>query len=276
MSNAVLDGSSVTDSAENSSTEDEEWTKMKSMITDQLDNVTANLDDLRRNGCLESIAFQIERGDRCPSARLISWYLAMLEVEYCSRKEVSKKLNHMFKTHTSSKNKSFVLETHISRSGRPLDACDYRLTISRLEGKTELSVVERQELWLAKKNIRNEDALARKKKEEEMTRAQSAPNLSRSKQSYRTRSHESSVVLAVANGRAPTEKKVKSSRASMSDGRKPPPPATKRASIPDPTRSLSNITNNTMRDTRVKNLRTKKKRPPISDIFSMNSDGKKY
>lgn len=276
MSNALLDASSATtDLTENSSTEDEEWTSMKSMITDQLDNVTANLDDLRRTGCLESIAFQIERGDRCPSARLISWYLAMLEVEYCSRQEVSKKLANMFKMHNSSKHKSFVLETHISRAGRPLNSCDYRLTINRLEGKAGLSVTERQELWLAKKNIRNEDALARKKKDEEMARAQSAPNLSRSRQSYRTRSQESSVVHAAANGRDPTVKKAKSSAASISDGRKPPA-ATKGASIPDPTRSLSNITNNVLRDTIVKNVKKKKKkRQPISDIFSMNSEGKR-
>jgi len=274
MSNEVLDASSATtDLTENSSTEDEEWTNMKSMITDQLDNVTANLDDLRRNGCLESIAFQIERGDRCPSARLISWYLAMLEVEYCSRQEVSKKLANMFKMHNSLKHKSFVLETHISRAGRPLDSCDYRLTISRLEGKADLSLMERQELWLAKKNIRNEDALARKKKDEEMARAQSAPNLSRSRQSYRTRSQES-VVHAAANSHAPSVKKAKSSAASISDGRKPPA-ATKRASIPDPTRSSSNITNNALRDTRVKNVKKKRKRQPISDVFSMNSEGKK-
>ena len=52
---------------------DDEWEKMKSMISDQLDNVTSDLNELRENGSLETIAQMITRGDTCPSARLQAW-----------------------------------------------------------------------------------------------------------------------------------------------------------------------------------------------------------
>ena len=35
---------------------DDQWEKMKSMISDQLDNVTSSLDELRESGSLETIA----------------------------------------------------------------------------------------------------------------------------------------------------------------------------------------------------------------------------
>lgn len=57
----------------------EEWEKMKSMISDQLDNVTSSLNELRENGSLDTISQMIKRGDTCPSARLQAWYV-------CARK----------------------------------------------------------------------------------------------------------------------------------------------------------------------------------------------
>jgi hypothetical protein len=246
MNMSIEEDCSSIDLTKNASSEDDEWSRMKLMITNQLDNVTANLDDLRKKGCLESIAFQIERGDRCPSARLISWYLAMLEVEFSSRSEVSKKLHNMFETHSSAKNKkSFVLETHISRAGRALDASDYKSTVERLEGKTNLSIVERQDLWLAKKNIKNEEAKTRKKQAE--VRAQSAPILDRSRQSYTT-----------------TIRREREPRRTMTSSRRPP-------TVSNVTRSLSNITNKTIKGTTVQEKgKSKKTRQPISDPF-MNS-----
>lgn len=231
--------------------EDEEWGCMKLMITDQLDNVTANLDDLRKKGCLESIAFQIERGDRCPSARLISWYLAMLEIEYCSRQEVGKKLHNMLQMHSTSKIKSFVLETHISRGGRPLEASDYRSVVEKLESKQNLSITERQDLWLAKKNIRNEEAVIRKKEAEEKVRAQSAPNLERSRQSYKLSANKRQT--------EPLHRpKSRISTASAADSRKPP-------AIPNSARSLNNITNK--KNSTQTTVKKTKKKQPVSDPF---------
>ena len=241
--------------------EEDEWSRMKLMITDQLDNVTANLDDLRKKGCLESIAFQIERGDRCPSARLISWYLAMLEVEYCSRKDVIKKLDHMFQIHSNSNSKkSFVLDTHISRTGKPLGASDYRCIVEKLEGKTNLSIVERQDLWLAKKNIRKEEAIVKKKDAEEKIRAQSAPNLDISRNSYRG---------ATSDQKRNPAQKPQSRVSTVESNTKPP-------AIPNPSRSLSNITNRrsaqstTLKDSQAtKHTKKTRIRKPISNPFSI-------
>jgi hypothetical protein len=254
MSDSIVEEASLSpDFTNKASMEDEEWETMKLMITDQLDNVTANLDDLRKKGCLESLAFQIERGDRCPSARLISWYLAMLEIEYCSRKEVGKKLDHMFQLHSTSKMKSFVLETHISRGGRPLEASDYRSIVEKLEAKQNLSITERQDLWLAKKNIRNEEAVIRKKEAEEKVRAQSAPNLERSRQSYKLTANKREI--------EPLHRpKSGISTASAVDGRKPP-------AIPSSTRSLTNITNKKNATESTVKVNKTKKRQPISDPF---------
>lgn len=52
---------------------DAEWAQMKNLISDQLDNVTSSLDELRQNGSLETIAQMIKRGDSSPSARLQAW-----------------------------------------------------------------------------------------------------------------------------------------------------------------------------------------------------------
>lgn len=54
---------------------DEEWEKMKVMISDQIDNVDASLTELKENGSLETIAQMIKRGDKIPSARLQAWYI---------------------------------------------------------------------------------------------------------------------------------------------------------------------------------------------------------
>lgn len=257
-SNTAEEIATATESTVNNPMEEDEWLRMKLMITDQLDNVTANLDDLRKKGCLESIAFQIERGDRCPSARLISWYLAMLEVEYCSRKDVNKKLDHMFQIHSNSNSKkSFVLETHISRTGKPLGVSDYRSIVEKLEGKTNLSMAERQDLWLAKKNIRNEEAVKEKKDAEEKIRAQSAPNLDISRKSYRA--------VAVDHKRKPAQRP----QSRVESNAKPP-------AIPNPSRSLSNITNRrSVQSTTKKDVQLRKPtkktrtRKPISDPFSI-------
>jgi len=55
---------------------DEEWEKMKAMISDQFDSVDANLNELKENGSLDSIAQMIKRGDNIPSARLQAWYVS--------------------------------------------------------------------------------------------------------------------------------------------------------------------------------------------------------
>jgi len=52
---------------------DSEWASMKSMISDQLDNVTTNLEELRSNGSLETIGHMIARGDKCPNVRVYAW-----------------------------------------------------------------------------------------------------------------------------------------------------------------------------------------------------------
>jgi hypothetical protein len=240
---------------------DHEWEQMKQMINDQFDLVTTNLEELRKKGCLESIAHQIERGNRCASARLICWYLAMVEVEYCSRQEVSKKLDHMFQCHKNAKKASFVLETHVSRAGRLLNASDHQSTINDLEGKENLSLVQRQELWLAKKSIRQEEAQSRKREAEEKVRAQSAPNMNRSKQSFKTRRPQAVIGQNVT-------KRTTTPTGSIPDVYKRPP-TSKHNSFPDPTRSLSNITNKASEKAAVKPLRTqKKKKKPISDIYA--------
>jgi len=52
---------------------DTEWQNMKTMISDQLDNVTTNLEELRSNGSLETIGHMIARGDKCPNVRVQAW-----------------------------------------------------------------------------------------------------------------------------------------------------------------------------------------------------------
>ena len=52
---------------------DSEWASMKAMISDQLDNVTSNLEELREKGSLETIAQMIQRGDSRPTARIQAW-----------------------------------------------------------------------------------------------------------------------------------------------------------------------------------------------------------
>jgi hypothetical protein len=66
----------------NMAVSDEEWEKMKSMISDQIDSVDASLNELKDNGSLETIAQMIKRGDKIPSARLQAWYVSMLKRYY--------------------------------------------------------------------------------------------------------------------------------------------------------------------------------------------------
>jgi len=52
---------------------DDEWARMKGMISDQLDHVTSNLEELRESGSLAAIDQVIRRGDSFPTARLQAW-----------------------------------------------------------------------------------------------------------------------------------------------------------------------------------------------------------
>eukprot|EP00986_Skeletonema_menzelii_P020969 scaffold32821_cov137-Skeletonema_menzelii.AAC.1 len=66
---------------------DEDWDVMKAMISTHIDSIPKDVtvESLRKRGSLECIAQQIKRGDDNPSARLQSWYLAMLEIEVTSK-----------------------------------------------------------------------------------------------------------------------------------------------------------------------------------------------
>ena len=184
---------------------DEEWEKMKVMISDQIDNVDASLTELKENGSLETIAQMIKRGDKIPSARLQAWYHGMLEVEYCNRPQlVNQKLQYMYRTHASNDAPmSFVIDTTLTapssanedwkrRGGRPLESAES--IVARLEAKDDLSVLERQELWLAKKNLKTEtlkSIIAAQKLEE---RAKTAPDLSQSRKTFRDLENKKKIV----------------------------------------------------------------------------------
>ena len=115
----------------------------------------------------------------------------MLEAEYCNRPQlVTQKLQYMYRTHATNNHDdapiSFVLDTTLTapssanedwkrRGGRPLESAES--IVARLEAKDDLSVLERQELWLAKKNLKTEalkSIIAARKLEE---RAKTAPDL---------------------------------------------------------------------------------------------------
>mmetsp|Transcript_4835 Transcript_4835/g.10644 ORF Transcript_4835/g.10644 Transcript_4835/m.10644 type:complete len:284 (-) Transcript_4835:108-959(-) len=258
---------------------DDEWEIMKSMISEQLDNVTSNLDELRENGSLEAIAQTIKRGDKCPAARLQAWYHGMLEVEYCNRPfSVSQKLQHIYKTHAANgpdeTPQSFILDTNISlaaqsagseqstrRSERLLESAES--VVGRLEGKTNLTVVERQELWLAKKNVKVAKAHMENAQKRMNERAQSAPDLSRSRRSFIALAKENKMV---AKG---TIAEVRKRSGTADATKRPITAARKRArstTAIDPganPRSLGNITNQTETTKR----RKRQKMAPLSDPF---------
>ena len=217
---------------------DEEWEKMKVMISDQIDNVDASLTELKENGSLETIAQMIKRGDKIPSARLQAWYHGMLEVEYCNRPQlVNQKLQYMYRTHASNDAPmSFVIDTTLTapssanedwkrRGGRPLESAES--IVARLEAKDDLSVLERQELWLAKKNLKTEtlkSIIAAQKLEE---RAKTAPDLSQSRRTFRGLENK---------------KKIVSRKRSVTDATGPENNMSARSSInQDPTRKSSRL-----------------------------------
>ncbi|KAL3767138.1 hypothetical protein ACHAW5_003157 [Stephanodiscus triporus] len=210
---------------------DEEWEKMKSMISDQIDSVDSNLNELKDNGSLETIAHMIKRGDKIPSARLQAWYHGMLEVEYCNRPQlVSQKLQYMYRTHGANGPDeaplSFVLDTTLTasssaneewkrRGGRPLESAES--IVARLEGKKDLTVVERQELWLAKKNLKTETLKSIIAAQKLLERATTAPDLSQSRRTFRNLTNESKTParkrsVASSGPDASSDQKIKRSR----------------------------------------------------------------
>ena len=78
---------------------------------------------------------------------------------------------------------SFIATPFDKEEANNLEAAE--LVIVRLEGKENLSVQQRQELWLAKKNLKVAKAQCCIAKEEMTQIARSAPDLSRSRQSFR-------------------------------------------------------------------------------------------
>ena len=82
---------------------DEDWDVMKGMISTHIDSLPTNVtvESLRKRGSLECIAQQIKRGDGNPSARLQSWYLAMLEIEVTSKPLGLQKINYLFNRHST-------------------------------------------------------------------------------------------------------------------------------------------------------------------------------
>ena len=116
----------------------------------------------------------------------------MLEAEFLNRPHsVAQKLQFMYRTHASAivgpddTQQSFILDTNLTsqssaneawkrRGGRPLE--QPQQTIARLEKKRKPSVVERQELWLAKKNIKADKTKAEiEEKKMQEIRANTAP-----------------------------------------------------------------------------------------------------
>ena len=197
----------------------------------------------------------------------------MLEAEMCLHPHsVSQKLNYMYKSHSTSNNttQSFILDTSLTaqsdseewkrRSGRPLETP--QSIIQRLESKTNLTVQERNTLWLAKKNFKSAEAKAMKVKAEKTAedRATTAPNLSQSRRSFSSISGK--------------ERKMSTVR---SNTPRPQNTVSRKRSITSTTtrydsRSLGNITNQTEANKRQK-IKTgqgnkKKKMPPISDPFA--------
>ena len=132
----------------------------------------------------------------------------MLEAEYCNRPQlVTQKLQYMYRTHATNNHDdapmSFVLDTTLTapssanedwkrRGGRPLESAES--IVARLEAKDDLSVLERQELWLAKKNLKTEalkSNIAARKLEE---RAKTAPDLSQSRKTFRGLENKKKIV----------------------------------------------------------------------------------
>ena len=167
----------------------------------------------------------------------------MLEAEMLNRPaEVQQKLTYMYKSHTANSlpdqvPPSFILDTNLTaqpdtknkddwkrRSGRPLE--NPQQIVVRLEKKRSLSVVERQELWQAKRLIK----AAKAKTTEEIAdeRATTAPDMNHSRKSFTNLAKERRMSTKTSNGAAS----------------RPSTTARKRSITSSTDRSLGNITNN--------------------------------
>jgi len=258
---------------------DEEWERMKALISDQLHRVTTPLEELRASGTLAAISQIIQRGDSCKRSRLQAWYHGMLEIEYSNRPfAVAQKLNQLYEAHLAQgpdeTPQSFVLDTTItSKSSDDGDDGKRRRgslrsfesdssAINRLEGKPNLSVVERQQLWLAKKNVRQEALKSQKREAAAAQRANTAPDLSRSRQSFRSMSG-----TPAASSRR-TNKELDTGFC----GNKRKLPGARKGSATMSGRSLGNITNKSAAAAaETAHSRKRRKRVPITDPFNMST-----
>ena len=167
---------------------DEDWDVMKAMISTQIDMMPKDVtvESLRKRGSLECIAQQIKRGDDNPLARLQAWYLAMLEIEVTSKPLGLKKINYLFNHHSKEGLKSFVLDTTMTQPSSDADDDEWkrRSIVANLEGKPNLSVVERQQLWQAKKELALNNMRQQEQSKAARERKMSAPDLAKSRKSF--------------------------------------------------------------------------------------------
>lgn len=157
--------------------------------------------------------------------------------------DVQQKLTYMYRSHKANSlpdevPQSFILDTHLTaqpdgknkddwkrRSGRPLE--NPQQIIVRLEKKRSLSVVERQELWQAKKLVKAANAKTTEEIADE--RATTAPDMNHSRKSFTNLAKERRMSTKTSNSAA---------------GRRPSTTTTRKRSITSSTdRSLGNITN---------------------------------
>ena len=169
----------------------------------------------------------------------------MLEAEMLNRsEEVQQKLTYMYRSHTTNSlpnevPQSFILDTNLTaqpdgkkkddwkrRSGRPLE--NPQQIVVRLEKKRSLSVVERQELWQAKRLIKAANAKTTEEIADE--RATTAPDMNHSRKSFTNLAKERRMSAKTSNG--------------VAGRRRPSTTTTRKRSITSSTdRSLGNITN---------------------------------
>jgi hypothetical protein len=172
---------------QNHTVSDKDWDVMKAMVSTQIDNIPkeVTVDTLRQRGTLETIAQQIKRGDENPSARLQCWYIAMLEIEVTSKPLGLQKIHYLFNQHSKEGIKSFVLDTTMTQtSGDDDDEWKRRSIVARLEGKSNLSVVERQQLWQAKKESALNNMRQQEQSKAARERKMSAPDITKSRKSF--------------------------------------------------------------------------------------------
>lgn len=225
---------------------DEDWDVMKAMISTHIDSIPKDVtvESLRKRGSLECIAQQIKRGDDNPSARLQSWYLAMLEIEVTSKPLGLQKIHYLFNRHSKEGLKSFVLDTTLTESSTDDDEeWKRKAIVARLEGKTNLSVVERQELWQAKKESRATLMRQQEQAKAARERKMSAPDLARSRKSFmgtskpqrsgQKRSNDDGYLNNITNQAGTGSKKTKRIKtdSKINTGNAPKPQATRRQGI---------------------------------------------